>query len=61
MASFVVEIINRPLVAVIKKNLSEMSPRIQRLMMKMQRYEIELIYTHGKHLILSHEQLQETQ
>ncbi|KAK7898170.1 hypothetical protein WMY93_019023 [Mugilogobius chulae] len=30
-----------------------MSPRIQRLMMKMQRYDFELIYTPGKHLVLA--------
>ncbi|XP_061876955.1 uncharacterized protein K02A2.6-like [Entelurus aequoreus] len=37
LPSFTVETDHRPLVAIIKKNLNEMSPRIQRLMMKMQR------------------------
>uniref|UniRef100_A0A0S7ESR5 Gypsy retrotransposon integrase-like protein 1 n=1 Tax=Poeciliopsis prolifica TaxID=188132 RepID=A0A0S7ESR5_9TELE len=53
LPSFVVETDHRPLVAIIKKHLNEMSPRIQRLMMKMQRYEFTLIYTPGKHLILA--------
>ena len=53
LPSFTVETDHRPLVAIIKKNLNEMSPRIQRLMMKMQRYDFELIYTPGKHLVLA--------
>lgn len=53
LPTFTVETDHRPLVAIIKKNLNEMSPRIQRMMMKMQRYDFELIYTPGKHLILA--------
>lgn len=53
LPSFTAETDHRPLVAIIKKNLNEMSPRIQRLMMKMQRYDFELIYTPGKNLILA--------
>lgn len=53
LSSFLVETDHRPLVAIIKKNLNEMSPRIQRLMMKMQRYDFELVYTPGKHLYLA--------
>lgn len=53
LPSFTVETDHRPLVAIIKKNLNEMSPQIQRLMMKMQRYDFELIYTPGKHLVLA--------
>jgi len=53
LPSFTVETDHHPLVAIIKKNLNEMSPRIQRLMMKMQRYDFELIYTPGKHLIIA--------
>lgn len=45
LPSFTVETDHRPLVAMVKKNLSEMSPRIQRLMMKKQRYDFELIST----------------
>ena len=53
LPTFPVETDHRPLVSIIKKNLNEMSPRIQRMMMKMQRYDFELIYTPGKHLILA--------
>ncbi|KAI3374046.1 hypothetical protein L3Q82_022601 [Scortum barcoo] len=53
LPSFIVETDHRPLVSIIKKNLNEMSPRIQRLMMKMQRYDFELVYTAGKHLFLA--------
>ena len=52
LSTFTVETDHRPLVAIMKKNLNEMSPRIQRMMMKMQRYDFELIYTPGKHQIL---------
>lgn len=53
LPTFTVETDHRPLVAVVKKNLNEMSPRILRMMMKMQRYDFELVYTSGKHLILA--------
>lgn len=53
LTSFIVETDHRPLVAIIKKNLNEMTPRIQRLMMKTQRYDFELIYTPGKHIVLA--------
>ncbi|KAI7810790.1 hypothetical protein IRJ41_006595 [Triplophysa rosa] len=44
---------HKPLIAIIKKNLNEMSPRIQRLMMKLQRYDFYLIYTPGKYIVLA--------
>ena len=50
---FVAETDHKPLISIIKKNLSEMSPRIQRLMMKLQRYDFELIYTPGKHIVMA--------
>ena len=53
LPTFTVETDHRPLVSIIKKNLNDMSPRIQRLMMKMLRYDFELVYTPGKHLILA--------
>lgn len=53
LPSFTVETDHRPLVSIIKKNLNEMSPRIQRLIMKLQRYDFELIYTPGKHLVIA--------
>lgn len=53
LPTFTVETDHRPLVSIIKKSLNEMSPRIQRLIMKMQWYDFELIYTPGKHLVLA--------
>ncbi|KAI3359276.1 hypothetical protein L3Q82_002791 [Scortum barcoo] len=47
LPTFVAETDHKPLVAFIKKNLSEMTPRIQRLMMKLQRYDFQLVYTPG--------------
>lgn len=43
----------RPPSIFVKKNLNEMSPRMQEMMMKMQRYDLELIGTPGKHLIFA--------
>lgn len=51
--TFVAETDHKPLIAIIKKNLSEMSPCIQRLMMKLQRYDFSLIYTPGRHIVLA--------
>lgn len=53
LPKFVAETDHKPLISIIKKNLSEMSPRIQRLMMKLQRYDFELIYTPGKHIVMA--------
>ena len=53
LPKFVAETDHKPLIAIIKKNLSEMSPRIQRLMMKLQRYDFDLVYTPGKHIVLA--------
>lgn len=46
-----VETNNKLLIATIKKNVSGMSPRIQRLMMKLQRYDFNPIYTPGKVIV----------
>ncbi|KAI7800948.1 hypothetical protein IRJ41_015739, partial [Triplophysa rosa] len=43
---------HKPLIA-IRKNLNEMSPHIQRLMMRLQRYDFELVYTPGKYIVLA--------
>lgn len=40
LPTFVAETDYKPLIAIIKKNLNEMSPRIQWLMMKLQRYDL---------------------
>lgn len=53
LPKFVAETDNKPLISIIKKNLSEMSPSIQRLMMKLQRYDFDLTYTPGKHIVLA--------
>lgn len=53
LPTFTVETDHHPLVSIIKKNLNEMSPRIQRLIMKLQRYDFDLVYTPGKHLVLA--------
>ncbi|XP_057217097.1 uncharacterized protein K02A2.6-like [Triplophysa rosa] len=45
LPSFTAETDHKPLIAIISKNLNEMSPRIQRLMMRLQRYDFELVYT----------------
>lgn len=53
LPSFTAETDHCPLISIIKKNLNEMTPRIQRLMMRMQRYDCQLVYTPGKHLIIA--------
>ena len=53
LPKFVAETDQKPLISIMKKNLSEMSPRIQRLMMKLQRYDFDLMYTPGKHMVLA--------
>jgi len=44
---------HRPLIGVIKKNLCDMTPRLQRLMLRIRRYDLTLDYTPGKSLILA--------
>lgn len=53
LPTLVAETDHKALIAIIKKNLREMSPRIQRLMMKLQRYDFHLIYTPGKYITLA--------
>ncbi len=53
LPTFTAETDHRPLIAIIQKNLNEMTPRIQRLMMKLQRYDFNLVYTPGKYLVLA--------
>lgn len=45
-STLVVETDHKALIALMKNNLSEMSQRIQRLMMKLQHYDFNLIHTH---------------
>lgn len=48
---FTAETNHKPLIAIIKKNLNEMSPHIQHLMMRLQRYDFELVFP-GKYIVL---------
>lgn len=53
LSTFTAETDHCPLIAIIKKNLNEMTPRIQRLMMKLQRFDFNLVYMRGKYLVLA--------
>lgn len=53
LPSFIAETDHKPLIAIIRKNLNEMSPRIQRLMMRLQRYDFELVYTPGIYIVVA--------
>uniref|UniRef100_A0A3Q1EK56 Gypsy retrotransposon integrase-like protein 1 n=1 Tax=Acanthochromis polyacanthus TaxID=80966 RepID=A0A3Q1EK56_9TELE len=49
----ILETDHKPLLGIAKKNLCDMSPRIQRLMMRLQRYDFELIYTPGTQMFIA--------
>ncbi|XP_061129807.1 uncharacterized protein K02A2.6-like [Syngnathus typhle] len=53
LPTFTAETDHKPLITIRKKNLNDMSPRIQRMMMALQRYDFELIYTPGKYIVLA--------
>lgn len=53
LPTFTAETDHKPLISIRKKNLNDMSPRIQRMMMTLQRYDFELIYTPGKYIVLA--------
>lgn len=53
LPTFTAETDHKPLISIRKKNLNDMSPRIQRMMMAWQRYDFDLIYTPGKHIVLA--------
>ena len=44
---------HQPLISIYKHNLNDMSPRIQRMMMRLQGYHMDLIYTPGKYIVLA--------
>jgi len=48
-----VETDHKPLLGIIKKSLSEMTPRLQRLMLKLRRYDMDLQFIPGKSMILA--------
>lgn len=53
LPTFTAETDHKPLISIRKKNLNDMSPRIQRMMMTLQRYDFDLIYTPGKYIVLA--------
>lgn len=52
LPTFTAETDHKPLISIRKKNLNNISPRIQR-MMTLQRYDFDLIYTPGKYIVLA--------
>lgn len=53
LPKFTVETDHKPLISIIYKNLNDMSSRIQRMMMKLQKYELNLVYTPRKYIIVA--------
>lgn len=53
LPTFTCETDHQPLISIYKKNLNDMSPRIQRMMMRLQRYDMDLVYTPGKYIVLA--------
>lgn len=53
LPNIILETDHKPLIPLSKKALSDMTPRLQRLMLKLQRYSFTLIWTPGKHLYLA--------
>ena len=49
----VLETDHKPLVALSNKSLNDMTPRLQRLMLKLQRYTFEVVWTPGKELCIA--------
>ena len=48
-----VETDHRPLESIFKKALSQMSPRIQRMMLKVQKYNLKVHYKSGRELYIA--------
>ena len=51
--SFIAETDHKPLIAISKKDLNDTPPRIQRLLLKLQKYDITFEFTPGKLLVLA--------
>lgn len=51
--SVILETDNKPLIAISKKSLGEVPPRIQRLMLRLQKYDLTFEFKPGKHLIVA--------
>lgn len=48
-----VETDHKPLVAIFKKNLSEIPQRLQRMMLKLQQYDLSVSHVPGKHMYIA--------
>ncbi|GCB72887.1 hypothetical protein scyTo_0002237 [Scyliorhinus torazame] len=53
LPKFTVETDHMPLAHIIQKDLNDMTPRLQRILLKLRRYDFELVYTPGKELIIA--------
>ena len=49
---FIVETDHKPLEQIQKKNLANTPPRLQRMMLRLQQYDVEIIYKPGKEMVL---------
>ena len=50
---FKVETDHKPLVPIFNKNLNECPIRLQRMLLSLQRYDCEVVYKPGKHLVIA--------
>ena len=48
-----VETAHKPLVSIVKKSLTSAPPRLQRMLLQLQRYEIKMMYKPGKEVIIA--------
>ncbi|GCB74069.1 hypothetical protein scyTo_0003154 [Scyliorhinus torazame] len=53
LPQFTVETNHRPLVGIIQKDLNDMTPRLQRILLKLRRYDFQLVYTPPHELVTS--------
>lgn len=50
---FTVESDHLPLISIVKKSIESCSPRLQRMLIKLQKYDFDLIYKKGKELYIA--------
>lgn len=48
--SFIIETDHKPLISIVKKNFELCPPRLQRMLLGLQRYDFQLVYKRGKDL-----------